>query len=160
MVQPTDLIGTWSLHRSVLDRRAGTSGVVTGVTALRASGPDLVEWTESGTMTFAGRSTPVSRTLLVRRVPDDRWAVHFADGRPFHDWVWGATVVHQCAPDEYTGVLAGDTERWTVRWETRGPAKDHRLDSVLERQRPRTSVRRGRLSGWHAPPARTPRASP
>lgn len=128
---PPDLLGDWALDRAVLDRRAGTTGRVTGTTLLRAVDDSTVSWTETGTMAFDGRSTPVSRELLVRRTGDDRWTVQFADGRPFHDWVWGTTVVHDCAPDEYTGVLAGDADRWTVRWEARGPAKDYRLDSVL-----------------------------
>ncbi|MFJ3385529.1 MULTISPECIES: DUF6314 family protein [unclassified Curtobacterium] len=128
---PPDLLGDWALDRLVLDRRAGSTGRVTGTARLRAVDGSTVSWVESGTMTFDGRSTPVSRTLLVRGADDGRWSVHFADGRPFHDWVWGAAVVHDCAPDEYTGVLDGDRSRWTVRWEARGPAKDYRLDSVL-----------------------------
>ena len=135
MVLPTDLLGTWSLHRTVLDRRAGVTGHVVGSTSLRLVGPDEVAWTEAGTMTFDGRSFPVSRSLSVRRGTADRWRVHFADGRVFHDWVWGATVEHACAPDDYTGVLAGDASRWTVRWDAVGPAKDHRLDSVLDGRR-------------------------
>ncbi len=67
--------------------------------------------------------------------------MHFADGRVFHDWVWGSVVEHACAPDDYTGVLGGVADRWTVRWEARGPAKDYRLDSVLERRTGTASVR-------------------
>lgn len=142
---PTDLLGSWTLRRTLHDRRAGLRGTVTGTTTLRAapsapSAPfapddvDQVEWTETGTMTFDGRTVPVTRTLLVRRSLDDRWRVHFADGRVFHDWAWGDTVVHACAADDYTGLLSGDATRWTVRWEAVGPAKDHRIDSVLERR--------------------------
>lgn len=135
---PTDLLGKWVLRRTVDDRRAGVTGAVTGTTTLTPTGPDEVRWDEAGTMRLGERSTPVSRTLLVRRGPDDRWTVHFADGRVFHDWVWGRRVEHACAPDDYTGLLTGDAERWSVRWEARGPAKDYRLDSVLER-RPTTA---------------------
>ena len=131
---PTDLLGDWTLRRTVDDRLAGVTGTVTGSTTLTLTTPDEVRWDESGTMTFDGRVVPVSRTLVVRRGPDDHWTVHFADGRVFHDWVWGTTVEHACAPDDYTGVLDGDAERWTVRWRARGPSKDHRLDSVLQRR--------------------------
>lgn len=131
---PTDLLGDWTLRRTVDDRLAGVTGTVTGSTTLSLTAPDEVRWDESGTMTFDGRETPVSRTLVVRRGPDGRWTVHFADGRVFHPWSWGTPVEHPCAPDDYTGVLAGGIERWTVRWEARGPAKDYRLDSVLERR--------------------------
>ncbi|OII32737.1 DUF6314 family protein [Curtobacterium sp. MMLR14_006] len=146
MLLPTDLMGTWDLRRTVHDRLAGARGTVTGTTTLTLVGPDEVRWDESGVMVFAGRTTPVSRTLAVRRASEDAapgagpaapgpagWTVHFADGRVFHDWVWGTSVAHACAPDDYTGAFAGDRDRWTVRWEARGPAKDYRLDSVLTR---------------------------
>ncbi|MDP4332861.1 DUF6314 family protein [Curtobacterium sp. A7_M15] len=134
MLRPIDLLGEWSLRRTVHDRRAGVHGSVTGTTTLTRMATDQVRWDEAGTMTFDGRTVPVSRTLWVRRGADDRWAVHFADGRVFHDWVWGSAVSHACAPDDYSGVLAGDTEEWTVRWEAHGPAKDYVLDSTLRRR--------------------------
>jgi hypothetical protein len=131
VLEPTDLVGEWVLRRTVDDRRAGTTGTVVGTTTLRVTGPDDVRWDEAGTMTFDGRTVPVSRTLLVRRADDGTWTVHFSDGRVFHDWVWGSRVEHACAPDDYTGTLAGDTRRWTVEWHAVGPAKDYRLTSVL-----------------------------
>ncbi|RUQ07085.1 DUF6314 family protein [Curtobacterium sp. HSID17257] len=131
---PTDLLGDWTLRRTIDDRLARVTGTVTGTTSLTLTTPDEVRWDESGTMHLGDLVTPVSRTLFVRRGADGRWTVHFADGRVFHPWAWGAPVEHPCAPDHYVGVLVGDAERWTVRWEARGPAKDHRLDSVLERR--------------------------
>jgi hypothetical protein len=139
---PTDLLGAWDLRRTVHDHRAGVEGTVTGTTTLTEVTPDEVRWDESGVMTFDGRTTPVSRTLVLRRTStgtgdgtDRGWTVHFSDGRVFHDWVWGTSVAHACAPDDYTGAFDGDQDRWTVRWEARGPAKDYRLDSVLTRPR-------------------------
>lgn len=132
-----DLLGEWELRRSVLDRLAGVEGTVTGSTTLSQTGPDEVRWDESGEMTLDGRTVPVSRTLLVRRCEDDgrdAWTVHFSDGRVFHPWVWGTSVAHACAPDDYTGVLDGDAERWTVRWDAHGPAKDYTLTSELRRR--------------------------
>lgn len=133
MLLPTDLLGEWELRRAVDDRLAGAQGIVTGTTTLTAVGPDEVRWDEAGVMAFDGRTTPVSRRLVVRRDGGGHWTVHFADGRVFHDWVWGTTVAHACTPDDYSGTFEGDTQRWTVRWEARGPAKDYRLDSVLTR---------------------------
>ena len=69
---PTDLLGDWTLRRTVDDRLAGVTGTVTGSTTLSLTAPDEVRWDESGTMTFDGRETPVSRTLVVRRGPDGR----------------------------------------------------------------------------------------
>nr|WP_254701138.1 DUF6314 family protein [Curtobacterium pusillum] len=137
---PTDLLGEWVLRRHVTDRLAGVDGTVTGTTTLTGTGPDEVRWDETGTMVFDGRTVPVSRTLFVRRGPGTGtgtglgWTVHFADGRVFHDWVWGGSVAHACSPDEYTGVLAGDVDHWTVRWEAHGPAKDYALHSELRRR--------------------------
>jgi len=133
VLTPTDLLGEWRLDRTIEDRLAGQHGTVTGTTTLTATAPDEVRWDESGTMTLGGRTTPVSRTLTVRRGPDGTWTVHFSDGRVFHPWTWGSTVEHACAPDDYRGILDGDRTRWTVRWVVAGPAKDHTLDSVLTR---------------------------
>lgn len=133
MLEPTDLIGEWELRRLVVDRLAGIEGTVTGSTTLSLTGPDEVRWDESGTMTLDGRTVPVSRTLFVRRSAGS-WVVHFSDGRVFHPWVWGTPVEHACSPDDYTGLLDGDTEHWTVRWEAVGPAKDYTLSSELRRR--------------------------
>ncbi|MBT2502481.1 DUF6314 family protein [Curtobacterium sp. ISL-83] len=134
MLTPTDLLGEWDLRRTIVDRRNAMDGTVTGAARLTLVTPDEVRWDESGTMTFDDRSTPVSRALVLRRGDDGRWTVHFADGRVFHEWVWGAQVEHACDPDEYTGLLGGDADRWTVRWDARGPGKDYTLDSVLQRR--------------------------
>ncbi|PYY34050.1 DUF6314 family protein [Curtobacterium sp. MCPF17_046] len=131
LLLPTDLLGRWDLHRTVHDRLAGVTGTVTGSTELTAEDDGSVRWREAGTMVLGATETPVWRTLSVRRSTGDRWFVHFADGRPFHDWAWGDRVEHACAPDDYTGLLTGTPERWRVRWEAHGPAKDLVLDSVL-----------------------------
>ncbi len=135
MLEPTDLLGEWELRRRVVDRLADVAGTVIGSTTLTATDADEVRWDESGTMTLDGRTVPVSRTLSVRRSDDGSWVVHFSDGRVFHPWVWGTSVAHACMPDDYTGVLDGDTEHWTVRWDARGPAKDYTLTSELRRPR-------------------------
>ena len=134
MLLPTDLLGEWDLRRTVDDRRAGASGTVTGTTELTRTSTDEVRWDESGTMSFSGRETPVSRTLFVRRGPDDSWTVHFSDGRVFHPWTWGTGVSHWCDPDDYSGTLGGDADHWTVRWAATGPAKDYVLVSELRRR--------------------------
>ena len=134
MLLPTDLLGDWDLRRTVDDRRAGASGTVTGTTELTRTSTDEVRWDESGTMSFSGRETPVSRTLFVRRGRDDSWTVHFSDGRVFHPWTWGTGVSHWCDPDDYSGTLGGDADHWTVRWAATGPAKDYVLVSELRRR--------------------------
>lgn len=136
---PLDLLGDWALDRVVVDRTDGSRRRVLGTTELRRVDDDTVAWTEAGTMTWPGGSVPVSRTLsVVRR--DGRWTVLFGDGREFHAWIPGETVVHDCAPDTYTGLISGTPDRWHVRWEASGPAKDYRMESTLTPLRP---ARRG-----------------
>jgi hypothetical protein len=124
---PTDLLGDWVLRRVVDDRLTSERRDVTGRAHLALEAPDRVRWDETGTMTWAGRSVSVSRTLYVVREASG-WEVRFADGRTFHPWAVGTEVEHPCAPDHYRGLVevAGDpVERWTVRWVARGPEKDY-----------------------------------
>src|SRR4051812_18419804 len=126
---PTALLGTWTLTRTVDDRRAGERRDVLGTATLTLDGPERVTWREAGTMTWPGHAVPVLRSLYVVREPAG-WLVHFEDGRVFHPWSVGDWVEHPCAPDHYRGLIEtqGDpVERWTVVWEARGPEKDYRM---------------------------------
>ena len=134
---PADLLGTWTLTRTVQNRRAGERRQVRGTAMLTQDGPDRVTWHESGTMTWSDRSVPVQRTLLLHR-DDAGWAVHFSDGRLFHRWAVGSPVEHPCAPDLYRGLVETEGEpvtRWTVVWEAQGPDKDYRMVSELTDRR-------------------------
>ena len=127
MLEPTALVGTWTLTRVVDDRLAGERRDVSGRATLELEAPDRVRWHEEGTMTWAGRSVPVSRTLHVVRDGAD-WEVRFSDGRTFHPWAVGAEVDHPCAPDHYRGLVQADGDpvgRWTVEWRAQGPEKDY-----------------------------------
>jgi hypothetical protein len=126
---PTDLLGTWKLTRVVEDHLAGERRDVVGTAALDLVSPDRVRWSEQGTMTWAGRSVPVSRTLYVDRVGDDWW-VRFSDGRDFHPWVVGARVEHPCGRDVYTGLVEIGSAGWTVEWRASGPEKDYVMTTV------------------------------
>lgn len=121
---PLGLLGTWALTRVVDDRLAGERRDVRGTATLTLETPDRVRWSEAGTMTWAGHSVPVSRTLYVERA-GGAWAVHFEDGRLFHPWAVGDWVDHPCAPDHYRGLIEVDVARWTVEWQARGPEKDY-----------------------------------
>ncbi|MBZ5739197.1 DUF6314 family protein [Nocardioides mangrovi] len=135
MLEPTALLGAWTLRRVVEDRLAGERRDVVGRAVLDLAAPDRVRWSEEGTMTWAGRSVPVSRTLHVVRTGagDTGWEVRFSDGRLFHPWSVGAEVDHPCAPDHYRGRVEteGDpVDRWTVTWTARGPQKDYTMVTV------------------------------
>jgi len=130
---PLDLLGTWTLTWVIDDRREGERRDVAGTATLSDADPDRVRWSEEGTMTWADRSVPVSRTLYVVRSVDREWIVHFEDGRVFHPWSVGATVEHPCAPDHYAGrvdVTGDPVDRWTVTWVAHGPQKDYRMVTV------------------------------
>jgi hypothetical protein len=132
-IEPTDLLGTWTLDRDVEDRLADQTREVVGATTLTLVAPDHVRWTEHGTMRWPGHEVPVERTLDVRRDAAGAWTVHFSDGRLFHPWVVGEPVDHPCAPDHYRGRIdvAPDARSWTVVWHSTGPAKDYVLTSRL-----------------------------
>jgi Family of unknown function (DUF6314) len=126
-VQPTDLLGAWSLDRRVVDHASGAAGQVHGALELAAAGRD-VRWLERGILTWQGRELTVTRELRI--VPDrDGWMVRFADGREFHPWCPGQPVRHQCQADAYCGLLVVDTDRSRIRvcWTVIGPAKRQRL---------------------------------
>lgn len=126
---PTDLLGTWTLRRIVDDRLAAERRGVVGTATLELESPDRVRWSEEGTMTWAGRSVPVSRTLYVDRV-GEHWWVRFSDGRDFHPWAVGTRVEHPCGPDHYAGLIEAVPEGWTVEWRATGPEKDYVMTTI------------------------------
>jgi hypothetical protein len=137
-IEPTDLLGTWKLVRVVDDRLASERRDVRGTATLELESPDRVRWSEEGTMTWAGRSVPVSRTLYVDRL-DEGWFVHFADGRPFHPWSVDVRVDHPCGPDHYRGLIGTEGDpvvRWTVEWQAVGPEKDYLMTTTHSGRRP------------------------
>ena len=135
MVTPLDLLGTWDLVREVDDRLAGERRDVRGSATLALEAPGRVRWSEEGTMSWGGRSVPVSRTLYAVMV-GDAWWVEFSDGRPFHPWQVGERVTHPCAPDTYVGLIEVEAERWTVEWRATGPEKDYVMHTVHSGRRP------------------------
>jgi len=127
---PTDLLGTWTLTRTVVDRRAGERRAVSGTATLVAESADRVRWSEAGTMTWPGHEVEVQRTLFVDR-EGDGWLVRFEDGRPFHPSSVGRAGDHPCAPDHYRGRIDVDPSgSWSVAWDAAGPEKDYRMETT------------------------------
>ncbi|MGW0823936.1 DUF6314 family protein [Streptomyces sp. NPDC002845] len=129
---PTYLAGRWHVERSVRDLASGAEGHFTGTTVFGPYGGDGLLHHESGTFTWEGAARPAERTLRFR--PGDKpgtAAVHFSDGRPFHDldlttghWI----ADHPCAADLYRGEFTTyDEDHWRTVWRVRGPAKDQVL---------------------------------
>lgn len=127
---PPGLVGSWRLDRVIDDRYAGERSVVHGLLELIAAGPDQVSWRETGVWTRPAAEVEVRRSLDVRSEPDGWWVL-FEDGRPFHPWRPGSEVLHPCGADTYRGLVTGTSQRWTIRWDVEGPAKDYTMTSVL-----------------------------
>lgn len=127
---PAELAGAWQLARVIEDRLAGERTRVTGTLTLTATAPGELRWEEAGLWSRAAGVVEVRRDLLVRSEPDGWWVL-FADGRRFHPWTPGVDVVHPCGRDTYRGTVSGTPERWQVRWDAHGPAKDYTMTSVL-----------------------------
>jgi hypothetical protein len=137
------LRGSWSVDRTLLDRRTGTRGTFTGVVRFTDADDGGLHWREEGTVrwtSFDGApfTGPASREYLLR--PADTAAVMdvaFPDGRPFHRMGFTGQSnqdVHWCDPDTYrvTYTVLGPDEVG-YRWDVTGPAKDQLLESVLRR---------------------------
>lgn len=152
-VDPRALAGTWQLHRTIDDRVAEATGTVTGTTEIEVADEDRLRWSESGIMDWHGRQVPITRVLHLVRRPvleqptADAWFVLFDDGRDFHPWVTGERVEHPCGADLYRGRIdveraesgrqhLSPLERWTVKWDVTGPAKDYTLRTILMREIP------------------------
>ncbi|MBL0885781.1 DUF6314 family protein [Myceligenerans indicum] len=143
-MDPARLLGTWDFRREVHDRLTGTDYAATGEATFTAEGAGRVRWAENGTLRWADRSTPVTRTLfLTPRRPGAAppgsataapgWWVTFEDGRDFHPWT-ARPVEHVCGRDLYRGSVepaspTGAPHAWTVRWHVTGPAKDYTMVS-------------------------------
>ena len=136
LADPRSLVGTWSFHRTIEDRRgtahggAGDDVAVAGLLALTLVAPDRVDWEERGTWHRATGPVDVRRGLRVAR-RGAGWWVLFEDGRDFHPWVPDEPVLHDCRPDTYCGLVTGTTRGWSVRWDVTGPEKDYVMRTRL-----------------------------
>src|ERR1700722_7014985 len=124
-MHPTSLVGVWSIDRDLLDRAADQRGTFLGELVVQPSA-DGFGWNESGQLTWCGRTRPAFRSLALRRI-DNQWWMTFADGRQFHPWIVGHSVVHPCAEDTYRGLITNvDAEsaapsQLRIVWEIEGP---------------------------------------
>ena len=130
-------MGTWSIVRELHDRATGGRGTFLGTLAITADAAGF-RWDEAGRLTWDQRELPAYRRHRLRR-QDGGWWLSFEDGRAFHPWVIGTPVIHPCRADTYRGLLtavADETAKVTalrIRWDVRGPTKDHLIVSHLTR---------------------------
>jgi hypothetical protein len=132
LADPGALLGGWRMDRTIEDRLGADDGHVEGRLDLHLEPDGRIRWEETGTWHRSAGEVAVRRGLWV--VPtEDGWWVRFEDGRDFHPWRPGRTVVHDCAPDLYRGSVTGDLTAWSVRWEVHGPRKDYAMLTRLSR---------------------------
>ncbi len=130
------LQGSWRLERRIDDRRAGQAGRLSGKATFTAEGADLL-YREEGRLTFGGHEGPALQSYRYTFPRAARAAVHFRDGRLFHELdlsrgAWACT--HLCDPDRYEGEFSVmDADTWRVVWRVTGPRKDLTLDSTYRR---------------------------
>lgn len=131
------LQGEWNLERRVQDGRAGQNGALTGAATFAAAGSGLL-YREEGRLAIGGHEGPALQSYRYAFPFPARAAVHFADGRFFHDLdlssgAWACT--HPCGADRYDGAFSvADAQSWRVVWTVKGPRKDLTLDSTYRRR--------------------------
>ncbi len=134
MPQLEDFLGTWRLHRRILDRRAAESGRLTGVVRFEEGAGGAVQ-REEGTLVLASRPPMTATRTYLWSAGPGRLVVRFAEGSDFHDFAGDAATpeaVHLCGDDVYR--VRYDFRRWpawrTV-WRVTGPRKDLVIASAL-----------------------------
>lgn len=139
------LHGSWSVHRRITDRRAGTEGEFRGEAVFEPAGePGVLTYAERGELTFGAHRGPAYRNLVFRE-NGHALDVSFSDGRPFYVLVlrggdWGAE--HLCGADLYTvtGRITGP-DAYTEHWHAGGPSKDYDLETSYYRRPTDLSMR-------------------
>ncbi len=125
-----DFTGRWTLQR-VIEHADGTHARFDGHAVWSEDGEGLMQ-EETGALRI-GDGKPVTATRRYLWRPE--LAVHFDDGRFFHDVPpFGGETAHWCAPDQYDGVYAFPS--WTefrVTWHVAGPRKSYRMESLYRR---------------------------
>lgn len=130
------LEGEWRLERRIDDRRAGQAGRLSGRAGFTAEAAELV-YQEEGRLTFGPHEGPALQSYRYGFPAPGRAAVHFCDGRFFHDLDLTAgrwRCSHLCDPDRYEGEFTAlDADTWRVVWKVSGPRKELTLDSTYRR---------------------------
>ena len=135
LADPRTLLGAWRLERRIEDHVLGEDSRLHGTLTLVDAGEGRVRWEERAAWERPDGPVAVRRDLwLVERAGE--WEVLFEDERPFHPWVPGERVVHDCAPDVYRGTVSGTAEGWSVVWDVEGPSKDYTMTTWLTRPDP------------------------
>ncbi|SFT32429.1 hypothetical protein SAMN04487904_10150 [Actinopolyspora lacussalsi subsp. righensis] len=135
------LVGSWSLHRTILSPEGQRWGEFTGSASFTPAG-EVLTYGEWGTLRLGGYQGSAFRQLRYQLTGPGQAAVYFDYGDFFHELdlrEGHCDTTHPCRDDLYRGefeVLDADT--WWQCWEVFGPTKNHTL---------RTEFRRGDSGG-------------
>lgn len=119
--------GCWQLIREVEDRYAEEILRFEGEATLSRDEQGLT-YHESGIWTDAPFGRLAAERRYLWRLDGDRIAVHFEDGRPFHDFSpeRASDASHRCDPDDYAvNYRFAFPDEWQAEWTVRGPRKDY-----------------------------------
>jgi hypothetical protein len=133
------LAGEWRLSRAIPGQ-----GTMTGVARFREVEPGVLRYREQGRLRLSsGAALDVWRDYdyvlesgLIRVAFPSGETLHVlrVAAEPGGEWPLVATDVHLCGLDTYDGEYRFESEsRITVRMRVRGPSKDYRISTVLER---------------------------
>lgn len=138
------LSGTWTLTRSIDDRRAGIRGSFRGEATLAgvpgestAGCGARAAYREDGELQFGAYRGRAGRSLGYERLDEAAVMLYFADGRPFTDLdlrsgAWRGS--HLCGADHYEIItVVGSWDEVREHWRVRGPAKDYDASTTLRR---------------------------
>ena len=125
--------GAWVIRRRIDDRQAGSQGRLVG-RAVFEPRDDGLDYREEGLLEMNGRLLQAERRYRWRFEAEGRVRVLFEDGSRFHSFFPGKPVAdHLCGDDRYAVEYAFEADRWTSRWEVRGPGKDYAMETWYSR---------------------------
>lgn len=131
------LPGTWRVRRRLVSASPAQSGWAYGRAVIDVVDDEL-HYLETLTVNYADYQGHASRRYRYCPNPSGTADVLFADGRFFHTLDlrrgrWRAE--HLCSCDVYVGSFRVlDPDRWLIRWRVRGPHKELRITTLLERE--------------------------
>ncbi|MEM7470880.1 MAG: DUF6314 family protein [Pseudomonadota bacterium] len=136
-----DFEGAWHLSRVIEDRLTQAKGTLTGEARFAKRGPGVLDYIESGSLSYGAQAPMEATRRYIWEAADDRIVIKFDDGRDFHDIRTDRLMPdaeHFCDPDLYH--VSYDFTRWSARrqswramWRVKGPKKDYRMMSEYKR---------------------------
>ncbi|MEX0318447.1 MAG: DUF6314 family protein [Ruegeria sp.] len=125
-----DFEGGWTLRRVIDDRLSGQVLRAEGTATLRRGEGEYV-YDEEVVLQVPGQQPMRGTRRYLWRGAADHIAIHFEDGRFFHNLALGQANPadhHDCPPDSYDAAYDFSTwPRWSVRWSVSGPRKSYEM---------------------------------